>query len=147
MEKKIALISAEWHSDIVGVAESTCKSELMKFGIAPESIDEFSVPGSLELPLTAQKLANTGKYTAIVAFGFVVDGGIYRHDFVGRAIIEGFVRVGLDTGIPVLSCVLTPHNFHEHSEHVEYFKKHMIAKGTEAANACYKFVNVLNSIK
>lgn len=146
MDKKIALISAEWHSDIVGIAQSTCKDELVKAGVATNNIDEFSVPGSLELPLTAQKLAETGRYSAIVAFGLVVDGGIYRHDFVGRSIIDGFMRVGLDTGVPVLSCVLTPHHFHEHHEHSEFFKNHMVTKGKEAASACHKFIKVLASI-
>ena len=71
-----------------------------------------------------------------MACALVVDGGIYRHDFVASAVIDGLMRVQLDTGVPVLSCVLTPHAFHEHAEHREFFSRHFITKGQEAARAC-----------
>ena len=75
------------------------------------------VPGSFEIPLHAQRLAGIGRYAAIVGAGFVVDGGIYRHEFVAEAVINGLMRVQLDTDTPVISMVLTPHHFHEHDEH------------------------------
>jgi len=53
----------------------------------------------------AQLLAKTGRYAAIVAAGFVVDGGIYRHEFVAEAVIGGLMRVQLETGVPVISAV------------------------------------------
>jgi 6,7-dimethyl-8-ribityllumazine synthase len=66
----------------------------------------------------------------IIAGGFVVNGGIYRHEFVADAVISGLMRVQLDTKVPVISAVLTPQNFHEHDEH------HFVVKGAEAAAAC-----------
>ena len=95
----------------------------------------FEVPGAFEIPLTAKRLALTGRYRAIVAAGLVVDGGIYRHEFVATAVIDGLMRVQLDTDVPVFSVVLTPHHFHEHDEHIDYFTKHFVKKGAEAANA------------
>ena len=71
-----------------------------------------------------------------MACGLVVDGGIYRHDFVATAVIDGLMRVQLDTGVPVLSCVLMPHAFHEHEEHREFFARHFVLKGQQAAQAC-----------
>src|SRR2546426_954410 len=73
------------------------------------AVDVFDVPGAFELPFHAQLLCQTGRYRAVVAAGFVVDGGIYRHEFVANAVITGLMRVQLDTGVPVLSAVLTPH--------------------------------------
>lgn len=70
-----------------------------------------------------------------MAAGLVVDGGIYRHEFVATAVIDGLMRVQLDTDVPVFSVVLTPHHFHEHDEHVRYFAEHFVKKGAEAANA------------
>jgi len=99
-------------------------------------IDFFEVPGSLEIPLHALLLAESGRYAAIVATGFVVNGGIYRHEFVADAVIQGLMRVQLDTKVPVISAVLTPQNFHEHAEHRKFFLDHFVVKGAEAAAAC-----------
>ena len=94
------------------------------------------MPRAFEIPLRAQRIARQGRHAAIVACGLVVDGGIYRHDFVATAVIDGLMRVQLDTGVPVLSCVLTPHAFHEHEEHREFFARHFVLKGQQAAQAC-----------
>ncbi len=91
----------------------------------------------------ALKLAKTKSYDGIIAFGFIVDGGIYRHDFVASAVIDGLMRVQLDTEIPVFSCVLTPHNFHEHSDHTSFFREHLATKGIEVANAAFTFITQL----
>ncbi|MFP3562323.1 6,7-dimethyl-8-ribityllumazine synthase, partial [Paraburkholderia sp. SIMBA_049] len=78
--------------------------------------------GAFEIPLHAKRLAQTGRYAGIVAAGLVVDGGIYRHDFVATAVIDGLMQVQLETGTPVFSVVLTPHHFHG-EEHVKYFRE------------------------
>ena len=77
-----------------------------------------------------------GRYAAVVAACLVVDGGIYRHEFVASAVIDGLMRVQLDSEVPVISAVLTPHEFHDHAEHREFFRKHFVVKGQEAARAC-----------
>jgi 6,7-dimethyl-8-ribityllumazine synthase len=77
----------------------------------------------------------SGRYSAVVAAGLVVDGGIYRHEFVAEAVIGGLMRVQLDTGVPVISAVLTPHHFHEHQTHQAFFSEHFVVKGVEAARA------------
>jgi 6,7-dimethyl-8-ribityllumazine synthase len=99
-------------------------------------VDLYRVPGSFEIPLHAQRLALTGRYGAIVGAGFVVDGGIYRHEFVAQAVVNGLMRVQLDTDVPVISVVLTPHHFHEHDHHASFFAEHFTVKGIEAARAC-----------
>lgn len=142
---KIATITALWHRDLLDLAKAACHSRLESYGLNVEQdIEDFIVPGSLEIPLMAQKLAQSAKYNGIIAFGLVVDGGIYRHEFVASSVIDGLVRVQLDTGIPVFSCVLTPHQFHEHSDHLEFFGKHMAKKGTEVAESAYSFITLLS---
>src|SRR6516165_7788211 len=106
-----------------------------------------SVPGSLEIPLHALLLAESGRYAAIVAAGFVVNGGIYRHDFVADAVISGLMRVQLDTKVPVISAVLTPQNFHEHDEHKKFFYDHFVVKGAEAAAACVATVDKIARLR
>jgi 6,7-dimethyl-8-ribityllumazine synthase len=133
---RIAVLCSSWHKDIVDQARIALFDELARLGWPPESLDLLELPGAFEIPLQALKLAQSGRYQAIIACGLVVDGGIYRHDFVASAVIDGLMRVQLDTGIPVFSAVLTPHQFHEHEEHRRYFAAHFVTKGREVAQAC-----------
>jgi len=127
---RYAFIKAQWHADIVDQA-------LLGFTqlIPAEQVDVFDVPGAFELPLMAQDLAKTGTYGAVVCAAFVVDGGIYRHDFVAQSVVDGLMRVGLDTGVPVLSVSLTPHQYQETDHHNAIYQAHFVDKGREAAQA------------
>lgn len=140
---RFALIRAEWHADIVGRACDSFLAELARDHDPPHTVDVFSVPGAFEIPLHALQLARSGRYAAIVGCALVVDGGIYRHEFVADAVIGGLMRVQLDTGVPVISAVLTPQQFHEHAEHRQFFAEHFVVKGREAAVACLKTVRGL----
>ena len=140
---RIAVISASWHADIVGRAKQSLLAEFDRSPGPPRQVDSFDVPGAFEIPLLAQKLARSGRYDAIVACALVVNGGIYRHEFVAAAVIDGLMRVQLDSGVPVLSCVLTPRDFHEHAEHHAFFSEHFVKKGVEVARACLAAVEGL----
>src|SRR5215831_9634143 len=113
--KPIAYVQAAWHTEITDHCRTAFTAEMAKHGYGAADIQFFSVPGSLEIPLMARKLAQTGRYAAVCASGLVVNGGIYRHDFVAQAVLHGIVQTSLDTEVPVLSAVLAPHHFHEQS--------------------------------
>ena len=83
--RRIAFVQACWHKEIVDRCRVSFAAEIAKHGFGEADIDFFEVPGSLEIPLHALLLAESGRYAAIVAAGFVVDGGIYRHEFVADA--------------------------------------------------------------
>ncbi|RUR33129.1 6,7-dimethyl-8-ribityllumazine synthase [Vreelandella nanhaiensis] len=134
--QRIAFIQGHWHNDIVGQAYQAFIEEVERNGLNADQVDTFTVSGAYEIPLQAKVLAESGRYGAIVGAGFVVDGGIYRHDFVAHAVIDGMMRVQLDTQVPVISVVLTPHHFHEHGTHHDFYFQHFLAKGKEAAQAC-----------
>lgn len=133
---RVAFISADWHGDIVGQCRESFIANMTKAGMPAEQIECFTVPGALEIPLMAKLLAESGRFDAIVASALIVNGGIYRHEFVSTAVIDGMMRVQLDSGVPVLSAVLTPVNYHESREHHDFFFNHFVVKGEEAANAC-----------
>lgn len=142
---RIAVIHSAWHDHIVAAARAAIRDEFTRHGATAQvtaEITEYEVPGAFEIPLRAQQLAMsaaTGKRPdAIIACGFVVDGGIYRHEFVAAAAIDGLMRVQLDSGVPVFSAVLTPHQFHEHDAHQQFFCEHMKHKGREVAQACLR---------
>jgi len=144
--KKIAYVQAAWHTEITDRCKDAFLTELAKHGYAATAVDFFSAPGSLEIPLMAKKLAKTGRYAAVCASGFVVDGGIYRHEFVAQAVLQGIVQTSLETGVPVLSAVLTPHHFHEHAAHQDFFRAHMATKGEELASACLAIIENLAAV-
>ena len=137
---RVAVISSCWHEEIVEKGTAAIRAELVRSGIPSGQVREFKVPGAFEIPLHVQKLARSGQYDAIIACALVVNGGIYRHEFVAGAVIDGLMRVQLDTGTPVFSVVLTPRDFHEHDEHRSFFSEHFVKKGTEGARACIQTV-------
>jgi 6,7-dimethyl-8-ribityllumazine synthase len=145
--QRFAFVHASWHEDIVHQARDAFIATMEKAGVPASQIDVFAVPGAYELPLHAKTLAKTGQYAGIVASGFVIDGGIYRHDFVATAVIDGLMRVQLDTEVPVFSVVLTPHHFHDHGTHHQFYFDHFVLKGTEAAHACLQTVASLSHIR
>jgi len=145
-EGRIAFVSARWHADLVECCRSEFLVESARLGTSEAEIDQFDVAGAFEIPLTAKRLAESGRYRAVVGAGLVVDGGIYRHEFVASAVIDGLMAVQLDTGVPVISAVLTPQSFHEHETHHDFFAEHLRTKGREAAQACAGTVAALAAL-
>ena len=80
---------------------------LERSGAAGKDVDVVHVPGSFELPLTAKKLAETGRYDAIIAIGCVLRGETAHYDYVCSETARGLQLAQMDSGVPVMFCVLT----------------------------------------
>jgi len=143
---RIAFVQAEWHGAMVDRCRDAFLEEIVALGFDAAQVDLFRVPGAFEIPLHAKRLAGTGRYAAVVVAGLVVDGGIYRHEFVAEAVIHGLMRVQLDADVPVLSAVLTPHHFNNSDEHTTFFTSHLAVKGVEAARACARTLRSLATV-
>ncbi|GHC28853.1 6,7-dimethyl-8-ribityllumazine synthase [Gemmobacter caeni] len=138
---RIAFIRARWHDDIVDRAHEGFLAEAARL-IPGAEVETFDVPGAFEMPLAAKKLAQTGHFNAVVAAAFVVDGGIYRHDFVAGAVVTGLMNVGLETGVPCLSVSLTPHNYQPVDVLTDFYRDHFVKKGAEAASAVRQLLDL-----
>ncbi|MEP1613589.1 MAG: 6,7-dimethyl-8-ribityllumazine synthase [Roseobacter sp.] len=138
---RFAFVKAQWHADIVDQAYHGFTQI-----IAPDKIDVFDVPGAFEMPLMARDLAASGAYGAVICAAFVVDGGIYRHDFVAQSVVDGLMRAGMETGIPVLSVSLTPHQYQETAHHNDIYRSHFATKGQEAAKAALGIIEARRQI-
>lgn len=138
---RIAFIRARWHDDIVDRAHEGFLAEAARL-IPGAEVETFDVPGAFEMPLAAKKLAQTGRFDAVVAAAFVVDGGIYRHDFVAGAVVTGLMNVGLETGVPCLSVSLTPHNYQPVDVLTDFYRDHFVKKGAEAASAVRQLLDL-----
>jgi 6,7-dimethyl-8-ribityllumazine synthase len=132
--------------EIVGQGRDAFVAEIGRYGMSSEQIDFYEIPGSLEIPLQAKLLAQTGKYATLVAAGFVVNGGIYRHEFVAQTVIDALMRVQLDTDVPITSLVLTPQHFHEYEAHHKFFHEHFKVKGAVAAVACVQTLENIEKV-
>lgn len=126
---RYAFVKAAWHAEIVDKALEGFSSL-----ISPERIEVFDVPGAFEMPLIARDLARTGQFLSVTCAALVVDGGIYRHDFVAQAVVDGLMQAGLETGVPILSVSLTPHQFQNTEHHINIYRDHFTQKGREAAS-------------
>lgn len=134
---RFAFIKAKWHADIVDQA-------LVGFQEFIPNVDIFDVPGAFELPLLAKHLA--AKYDAIACASLVVDGGIYRHEFVADTVVKGLLDVSLQTDTPILSICLTPHHFQETAHHTAIYADHFKIKGREAADAALAITGVYQNL-
>ncbi|MFQ3309122.1 MAG: 6,7-dimethyl-8-ribityllumazine synthase [Porticoccaceae bacterium] len=141
---RIAFVQATWHKDIVDQLRDAFSQEFNT--LSDKQVSYFELPGAYEIPLFAKALAETGDYAAVIAAGLVVDGGIYRHEFVASTVIDNLMRVQMDTGMPVFSAVLTPHHFHAGEEHQQFFKEHFVLKGREVAHACVNTLEALSKL-
>src|SRR5882724_1125299 len=96
---RVAVICSSWHQEIVHRARDALLATLERSGLPKARVDLFDVPGAFEIPLYAKKLAKSRRYDAIVACGLVVNGAIYRHEFVASAVIDALMRVQMDTEV------------------------------------------------
>ena len=113
--------------------------ELKRHGVADENIDVVRVPGAFEIPLTAQKFAQTGKYSAIITLGAVIKGATAHYDYVCAEVSKGIAQVSLQTGIPVIFGVLTTENLEQAIERAGTKSGN---KGADAAKAAIEMANL-----
>ena len=142
---RIAVVQASWHRDIVERAVQSFITEITQ--LTDNTVEVFDVPGAYEIPLQAKLLANSGQYSAVVGVALVVDGGIYRHDFVAQAVVSGMMQLQIETMVPVFSVVLTPHHFQETDDHRNFFGEHFVKKGAEAAHSCAATLSLLETTR
>jgi len=117
---------------------SGCCHELRRLGVTDTTL--VTVPGALEIPLTLQTMAQSGRYDALVALGCVIRGETYHFEVVSNESARGVTDVQLTTGIPIANAVLTVEND-------DQAEVRMIQKGTEAAQCAVEMANLLKAVK
>jgi 6,7-dimethyl-8-ribityllumazine synthase len=117
--------------------------ELKRHGVSEDNIDVVRVPGAFEIPLTAQKFAQTKKYNAIITLGAVIKGSTSHYDYVCSEVAKGVAQVGLNTGVPVIFGVLTTENI---EQAIERAGTKAGNKGADAAKSAIEMANLFKSI-
>ncbi len=116
---------------------------LLRHGVSEEDIHVAWVPGSFEIPLIAQKLAQTKKYDAIICLGAIIRGGTPHFDFIAAEVIKGIAKVGLDAGLPVIYGVITTDTL---EQAVERSGTKAGNRGFDAATSAIEMANLARSI-
>ncbi len=136
---KVGIVMSRFNIDVCEGLLSACTAGLLKHGVAAADIKIATVAGALEIPLVLKKMAESGKYDALVALGAVIRGETYHFEIVSNEAASGITRVNLDTGVPIANGVLTTNTDHQATER-------MSEKGREAAITAIEMANLLKAI-
>lgn len=142
-EIKIAIVSSSFRREVTESLEKNCIAALKEKRIAKNQIDIFRVPGSLEIPLVAKKIAKKGIYDAIITFGAIVKGKTYHFEQIANECVRGCMEVSLDYEIPVIFEVLAVYNLQDAIERAVRKEEN---RGTEAALTALEMIKVISNI-
>ncbi|MDQ3897788.1 MAG: 6,7-dimethyl-8-ribityllumazine synthase [Actinomycetota bacterium] len=140
---RVAVITSRFNDLVTDRLRAGCLDGLTRHGVDSDSITEVSVPGALELPLAAQRLAASAEVDAVICIGAVIRGSTDHHMHVGGQCAAGVARVQLDTGIPVVFGVLTTDDL---AAALERAGGKMGNKGYEAAATAVEMADLLRQL-
>lgn len=139
--KRFGLVVGRFNDFITNRLLGGCIDAIVRHGGKEEDITVAWVPGSFEIPLTAQKMANSGRFDAVICLGTVIRGATPHFDYVAAEVAKGVAKVGLDSNIPVIFGVLTTDTI---EQAIERAGTKAGNKGWDAALAAIEMVNLLN---
>ena len=140
---KVGIVAARFNEFIVSKLISGAEDALVRHGVSEDDIDLAWVPGAFEIPLIAKKMAESGKYDAVIALGAVIRGSTTHYDYVCNEVSKGVAQVGMQTGVPTIFGVVTTENI---EQAVERAGTKAGNKGTDAAMAAMEMANLLKKI-
>jgi len=140
---KFGLVVSRFNEFITQKLLEGAQDALLRHGVNQEDIEIAWVPGSFEIPLIAQKLAQTKRYDAVVCLSAVVRGGTPHFEYIAAEVTKGIAKVGLETGLPVTYGVITADTL---EQAIERAGTKMGNKGFDAAVTAIEMANLLRSI-
>lgn len=140
---KIAVVVSRFNQEVTSKLYEGCIAQLRERKIADSDILAVWVPGAVEIPIAAQKIAQLGIYDVIIALGAVIRGDTSHYDYVCDQVSQGCQKVSLQNNLPVIFGVLTTENDDQAFARVGGSHGH---KGTEAADAAIEMVSCLREI-
>jgi 6,7-dimethyl-8-ribityllumazine synthase len=140
---KVGLVVGRFNNFIVDSLVKGSIDTIVRHGGSLDNIEQVMVPGAFEIPLVAQKMAESGKYDAIVALGAVIRGGTPHFDYVAGECVKGIGQVSLQSGVPVAFGVLTIDTI---EQAIERAGTKAGNKGVECTLAAIETVNVLKQV-
>lgn len=140
---KIGIVASRFNEFIVSKLVGGAQDALVRHGVEDKNIEVAWVPGAFEIPFIAQKMAESGKYDAVLCLGAVIRGATSHYDLVCNEAAKGIATVGLKTGIPVLFGVVTTDNI---EQAIERAGTKAGNKGYDVACSAIEMINLVNEI-
>lgn len=141
---KFAVVSTRWNHLIVDRLVEGAELAFVQHGGDTANLDHFVAPGSFEVPLIARRLAETGRYDAVVCLGAVIKGDTDHYDFVAGGAANGILNSSLHTGVPIAFGVLTTDTVEQALNRAGIKAGN---KGGEAVLAMIETVNLLKQVR
>ncbi len=142
--KRFGLIASRFNELVVRKLVEGAEDCILRHGGAPENLELAWVPGSFEIPLTAQRMAVSGKYNAVVCLGAVIRGATPHFEYIAAEVTKGIAQVNLQTGIPTVYGIITADTL---EQALERAGTKMGNKGWDAALTAIEMVNLLPKIE
>lgn len=140
---KIGIVAARFNEFITSKLLGGAIDGLKRHEVEEDCIDVAWVPGAFEIPLIAQKMAQSGKYDAVICLGAVIRGATTHYDYVCAEVSKGIAQVSLQTGIPVMFGVLTTDNI---EQAIERAGSKAGNKGFDCATGAIEMINLIRGI-
>ena len=141
---RIAIIRSEFNGSITENLEKYCLKTLSEYGITKTQISLYTVPGSLEIPITAQTIAQKKKANVIIALGAVIKGDTYHFEIVANESARGCMDVALKYNVPIIFEVIPAYDMLQARERAGNDNNN---KGREAALAALKMLKTLSDLR
>lgn len=141
---KVGIVASRFNEFIVSKLVGGAEDALIRHGVNGDDITLAWVPGAFEIPLVAQKMAETGNYDAVICLGAVIKGATTHYDYVCAEVSKGVAAVGLKTEIPVIFGVVTTDNI---EQAIERAGTKAGNKGYDAACTAIEMVNLMQNMK
>jgi 6,7-dimethyl-8-ribityllumazine synthase len=137
---RFAIVASRFNAMVTESLLSGCRDAMARHGVAEDRLDVAWVPGSFEIPLVARKLAETGRYAAVICLGCVIRGETSHYDHVAGQAAAGVMQAGLATGVPIIFGILTTETVEQALNRAGLKSGN---KGADAALAAVEMVNLL----
>ena len=141
---KIGIVAARFNEFIVSKLMGGAEDALKRHGVREEDIELAWVPGAFEIPLIAQKMANSKKYDAVICLGAVIKGSTSHYDYVCAEVSKGIATVSLNSNIPVMFGVLTTDSI---EQAIERAGTKAGNKGFDVAVSAIEMCNVIKTLE
>ena len=141
---RFAIVSARWNDFLTARLTEGALDALERLGAKETAVEIFKVPGSFEIPLTAQMVAESGRFDAVICLGTVIRGQTPHFDFVAGEAAKGIGQVGMRTGVPVLFGIVTADTLEQEIDRAGVKAGN---KGFEAAMSAVELVNLYKEMQ
>ena len=140
---RVGIVASRFNEVIVSKLIDGAVDGLSRHGVDMEKVDLAWVPGAFEIPLAAKKMAESGRYDAVICLGAVIRGSTSHYDYVCNEVSKGVAQVGMSTGVPTIFGVVTTENI---EQAIERAGTKAGNKGADGAMAAMEMANLLKNI-